>query len=164
MVWVNPPSENAERQRMRYNLIWYFYAFPFVIGDPGIIYEVLEPVTLNTETYNAVKISYNDGIGDSPKDNYIVLSDQENNQMKWLMYTATFGASESRDQFSLIKYDGWEERGGVLLPSVLQWYQFKDGIVGEPRGDARTFENVMVSTEFPAISMFEVPEGAYTIK
>jgi len=159
-VWVNPPSENADRQRMRYNLIFYFYAFPFVIGDPGITYEDLEPKELMGKTLNAVKISYGDGVGDSPKDNYIVLSDPETNQMEWLMYTATFGSNESKDQYSLIKYDGWQNYEGVVLPSSLQWYQYADGVVGEPRGGARTFENIAVSAEVPAMENFTMPEGA----
>ena len=163
-VWVMPPNENADRQRMRYNLMFYFYAFPFVVGDPGVFYEDVEPVTLGDKTYNAVKVSYGDGVGDSPKDNYIILSDQETNQMEWLMYTATFGGGEASDRYSLIKYDGWENRGGVVLPTSLQWYQYQDGMVGDPRGGSRTFENVTVSTEYPAMSNFEMPEGAQVAK
>ena len=159
-VWVNPPSENADRQRMRYNLIFYFYAFPFVVGDPGITYEDLEPKEIKGKTYNAVKISYGDGVGDSPKDNYIILSDQETNQMEWLMYTATFGGGETSDRYSLIKYDGWQNYDGVVLPSSLQWFQYKDGVAGEPRGNARTFENIQVSSEVPSMDNFTMPEGA----
>ncbi|OEK01831.1 hypothetical protein BFP97_10025 [Roseivirga sp. 4D4] len=162
-VWVNPPSENAARQRMRYNLIFYFYSFPFVVGDPGISYEDLEPIELKGKSYNAVKVSYGDGIGDSPKDNYIVLSDPETNQMHWLMYTATFGRNESSDRFSLIKYDGWQEFEGVVLPSSLQWYQYSDGVVGEPRGGARVFENIQVSKEYPSMDNFSMPEGAQDV-
>lgn len=159
-VWVYPASENAERQRMRYNLIFYFYAFPFVVGDPGIIYEDLDQVEIKAKTYNAVKVSYNDGVGDSPNDNYIICSNPETNQMEWLMYTATFGSEETSDRYSLIKYEGWENFEGVYLPSSLQWYQYANGKVGEPRGNPRTFTNIQVSKEYPAMNNFEVPEGA----
>lgn len=162
-VWVNPPSENADRQRMRYNLMFYFYAFPFVIGDPGITYEDMESIELQGKAYDAVKISYGDGVGDSPKDNYIVLSDPETHQMHWLMYTATFGGGEASDRFSLIKYEGWKEFEGVILPSSLQWYQYADGVVGDPRGGARVFENIQVSKEYPAMDNFNMPEGAQDI-
>lgn len=162
-VWVNPPSENASRQRMRYNLMFYFYAFPFVVGDPGIIYEDMEPQELQGKSYNAVKVSYGDGVGDSPKDNYIVLSDPETNQMHWLMYTATFGSGETSDRFSLIKYEGWKAFEGVILPSSLQWYQYTDGVVGDPRGDARLFESIEVSKEYPSMDNFNMPEGAQDI-
>ena len=159
-VWVYPASENADRQRMRYNLMFYFYAFPFVVGDPGINYEDLEPIEIKGLSYNAVKVSYGEGVGDSPKDNYIILSNQETNQMEWLMYTATFGRGETSDRYSLIKYEGWQSYQGVYLPNSLQWYQFANGEAGEPRGNPRDFTNIQVSKDYPAMSNFEVPEGA----
>lgn len=158
-VWVFPASENADRQRMRYNLMFYFYAFPFVIGDPGINYEVMEPMELEGKTYNAVKVSYDQGVGDSPNDSYIICSDPETNQMQWLLYTATFGGG-SKDRYSLIKYDGWQNFGSVILPTSLQWYSYSDGVVGEPRGNATTFENIQTSEDYPAMSNFQMPEGA----
>ena len=158
-VWVYPASENADRQRMRYNLMFYFYAFPFVIGDPGINYENIEPVELEGKTYNAVKVTYNNGVGDSPNDSYIICSDQETNHMQWLMYTATFGGAP-KDSYNLIKYEGWTEMGGVLLPTSLQWYQYANGEVGAPRGGANTFQNIRVSEEYPAMDNFKMPEGA----
>lgn len=158
-VWVNPPSENADGQRMRYNLMFYFYAFPFVIGDPGITYEDVEPKEFMGTTYNGVKVSYGDGVGDSPKDNYIVYSNPETNKMEWLMYTATFGGGDASDRYALIKYDEWQTLNGVTIPKALKWYQYKDGKVGEERF-GRTFENVAVSEEMPAMEKFTMPEGA----
>lgn len=158
-VWVYPASENADRQRMRYNLMFYFYAFPFVAGDPGINYEAMDLVRLDGKAYNTVKVTYNSGVGDSPNDSYIICSDPQTNQMQWLMYTATFGGAP-RDSYNLIKYEGWTEMGGVLLPTSLQWYQFVDGVVGAPRGEANIFKNIQVSESHPAMENFEMPEGA----
>lgn len=158
-VWVNPPSENASRQRMRYNLMFYFYAFPFVIGDPGITYEDVEPMEILGKTYNGVKMSYGADVGDSPKDNYIVYSDPETNQMAWLMYTATFGGDAASDRWGLIKYDQWQNVNGVVIPKAIQWYQYRDGVVGDMRNEV-AFENVSVSEEVPAMDNFTKPEGA----
>lgn len=162
-VWVHPASEDADRQRMRYNLMFYFYAFPFVVGDPGVRYEVLDQVDLGDKQYNQVKISYDDGVGDAPNDSYIICSDPETDQMEWLLYTATFGG-EASEKYSLIKYENWQSFGGVLLPTSLQWYTYEAGVVGEPRGEARTFTNISVSTEFPDKANFEMPEGAAIAK
>lgn len=159
-VWVYPPNERADAQRMRYNLMFYFYAFPFVVGDPGITYEDLEPKEMKGKTYNVVKISYNEGIGDSPKDNYMILSDPQTHQMEWLMYTATFGGSETKDNYRLIRYGDWQNHNGLILPGSLQWYQYQDGVAGEPRDKTRTFENILISEEVPAMENFTMPEGA----
>ncbi len=158
-VWVFPASEDADRQRMRYNLMFYFYSFPFVVGDPGINYEVVEPIQLLDKSYNAVKVSYDSGIGDAPNDSYIVCSDPKTNQMEWLLYTATFGG-ESKDKYSLIRYEKWKNYGGVILPTKLQWYQYEDSIVGEPRGGGVEFQNISVSKEYPSMDNFTMPEGA----
>lgn len=162
-VWVHPASEDADRQRMRYNLMFYFYAFPFVVGDPGVNYEALEPIELQGQVYNAIKVSYDAGVGDAPNDSYIVLANPETDQMEWLLYTATFGGAPE-DDYSLIKYTGWQDFSGVKLPTELQWYQYEDGVLGEPRGDARIFENITVSTEPPAMDNFAMPEGAAIAK
>lgn len=161
-VWVNPPSENASRQRMRYNLMFYFYAFPFVVGDPGVNYDPMNPIEIKGERYNAVKVTYNAGIGDAPNDSYIILSNQQTDRMEWLMYTATFGGA-AKDSYSLIRYGGWKEMGGVILPSSLQWYSYVDGEAGEPRGGANLFENIKVSQEYPSMDKFKMPEGAQDI-
>jgi hypothetical protein len=158
-VWVYPASENADRQRMRYNLMFYFYAFPFVVGDPGVNYEVLPPIDLAGEQYNQVKVSYDAGVGDAPNDSYIICSNPETNQMEWLLYTATFGGAP-KETYSLIRYEDWKTYDGVLLPGKLQWYTYKEGVVGDPRGEGRTFENVIVSTEYPSMDNFTMPEGA----
>ncbi len=161
-VWVNPPSENAARQRMSYNLMFYFYAFPFVIGDPGISYEDVEPKEILGKRYNGVKVSYGDGVGNSPKDNYIIYSDTETNKMAWLMYTATFGGDSASDRWGLIKYDQWQDVNGLSIPSAIQWYQYRDGKIGDMRNEV-VFRNVTVSEDVPSMDNFNAPEGAQVI-
>ncbi len=158
-VWVMPATANASRARMTYNLYFYFYAFPFVVGDQGVMYEDVEPMNILGTTYNAVKVSYESGVGESSKDNYIIYSDPETNKMAWLMYTATFGAETTSDRWSLIKYDQWQTINGITIPKALQWYQYKDGEVGGMRNEV-LFENVKLSKEVPSMDNFKMPEGA----
>ena len=158
-VWVMPASANSSRARMTYNLYFYFYAFPFVVGDEGVIYEDVASKDILGKNYNGVKISYENGVGESSKDNYIIYSDPETNQMAWLMYTATFGGEETSDRWSLIKYDQWQIVEGITIPKMLQWYQYSDGKVGDKRNKV-VFENVKLSREVPSMDNFTMPEGA----
>ncbi len=158
-VWMYPASEDVAQQRMRYNLMFYFYAFPFIVGDPGVNYEALAPIELQGASYDAVKITFDSGVGNAPNDSYIICSDPATGRMHWLLYTATFGG-EAKEQYNLIRYKDWAKQGDVLLPTSLQWYQYEDGVVGEPRGEARRFENIQVSEETPSMDLFEAPEGA----
>lgn len=158
-VWVAPDSAEAANARFYHNLYFYFFAMPFVLGDPGVRYEDLESRQLSGKTYDAVKVSFQSGVGDSPKDNYILYYDPETFQMEWLMYTVTYFDNQETNRYNLIKYDQWAEYEGLKLPAVLQWYEYQDDVVGEVRNQVR-FENVVVTTNQPDIGAFEMPENA----
>ena len=158
-VWVFPDSVDASRARFDHNLYFYFYSMPFVVGDPGAYYEDLKQRELSGKTYNQLKVSYQENVGDSPDDNYIILSDPETDQMEWLMYTVTYRSKEPSEKYSLIKYDNWSEVNGLLLPTAIRWYQFQGDSVGAERSVA-VFEDIEVSIEKLDHSLFEIPEGA----
>ena len=156
-VWISP-LENSYKgdPRFFHNLYFYFFSMPFVVGDPGVFYEELEDREILGVNYGAVQISYDAGVGDSPKDNYIVYYDKVTNKMAWLMYTVTFRSQESSENFSLIKYEDWKDISGVVLPSKLVWYVYKDGVVGAPRREV-IFENITLSTGIPENALFVIP-------
>ena len=159
-VWISP-IENSYRgdPRFFHNLYFYFFSMPFVLGDPGIYYEDIEDREIKGVKYGAIKISYGEDVGDSPKDNYIIHYDKSSYEMVWLMYTATFRTQEVSENFSLIKYEGWKAVDGVKLPSQLVWYEYKDGVVGNPRREV-PFENIIINSEIPDNSLFAMPEDA----
>lgn len=159
-VWVTPDTVDVSSARFYHNLFFYFYAMPFVVGDPGAFYEDVEPKELAGKTYSGLKISYGENIGDAPDDNYIIWYDQETGKMEWLMYTVTYRSGEPSDTYKLIKYAGWEEFNGLALPTSLQWFQYDGETIGEPRGEATIFQNVALSTEAPDESLFAMPENA----
>ena len=158
-VWVTPDSVDASRARFYHNLYFYFYAMPFVVGDPGAYYEVLEQRQLAGKIYNQVKVSYNENVGDAPDDNYIILSDPETNQMKWLLYTVTYRSGEPSERYSLIGYENWTDIGGLRLPTSLKWFQFNADTVGEARSEV-FFEEIKILAEQVDPSIFSMPEGA----
>lgn len=159
-VWVTPDSVDVSRARFYHNLYFYFYAMPFVVGDPGTYYEEVGPRELNGKTYHGIKVSYGEGVGDAPDDNYILWVDPATNQMEWLMYTVTYRSGEPSDKYSLIRYDGWTSFNGVVLPTTLQWFTYDGNDVGDPRGEATIFSEVILSEEAPDASQFMRPEGA----
>ena len=159
-VWVTPDSVDASRARFYHNLYFYFYAMPFVVGDPGAYYEDMEPKELDGKMYNGVKVSYNAGVGDAPDDNYIIWFDPESGKMEWLMYTVTYRSGEPSEKYSLIKYGGWSSFNGVVLPTSLQWFLYDGEKVGDPRREATIFENIQITDEAPDEALFGMPEGA----
>lgn len=145
-VWVTPDSLAEGNEAFMYNLHFYFLAMPFVLADPGVKYKVMGEKALNGVLYNTLMASYLDSVGNSPKDQYLLLSNPETNRMEWLMYSATFGAGETSEDFSLIQYGDWKEAGGIWLATSLQWTSYEGDSTLEVEGEAK-FENVLLSTE-----------------
>lgn len=160
-VWVAQDSAHYPigRARFYHNLMFYFYAMPFVLGDDGITYSDVPALEFEGVSYPGTKISFGAGVGDAPDDEYIVYRNPETNQMEWLAYTVTYGKNEKSDRFSYIKYDQWNTIGGLQLPKVLQWYKVEDGVPTEMRSE-RVFANATISNKVLDASQFEIPEGA----
>lgn len=164
-VWLKKLDTTSFRSNPRfyYNLMSYFYAMPFIVGDDGINYAEAPVLEADGKEYPGVLISYGDGVGESPEDEYIVYYDPETKQMTWLAYTVTFFSKEKSKKFSLIKYGDWEAIHGVVLPTTLQWHVFEDGEVGDIRNQM-TFANAKLQKEAFDQSMFQVAEGAELVE
>lgn len=159
-AWLSPAeAEFKGSARFYHNLYFYFYAMPFVLADPGISYSEVAPLSYEGKDYPGIKISYGDGVGDSPEDNYILYYDPETKQMAWLAYTVTFRTQQESDSYSLIRYPEWQAVNGLQLPSKLQWMTYQDGVIGEVR-NAVPFVNVRLDQGRPAPRLFSKPADA----
>tara|TARA_A100000171_G_scaffold52998_1_gene75239 strand:- start:10121 stop:10933 length:813 start_codon:yes stop_codon:yes gene_type:complete len=163
-VWLLQNKENAYQGNARFyhNLMFYFYAMPFILGDDGIVYSEVEPTELDGKIYNGIKIGYENGVGDSPEDEYILYFDPETNQMTWLGYTVTYRSGEESEDWHFIKYDTWTEVNGLLLPEKLTWYNVKDNKPTDERNDLR-FDKITISDLKLDADVFAKPEGATVV-
>lgn len=154
-AWLEQDSIYFKRNpRFYHNLMFYFYAMPFVLGDDGITYDKVADLIVEGESYPGYKISYGDGVGDSPKDNYFLYFDSKTYQMKYLGYTVTFFSKETSEKISLIEYADWNDVDGLLLPTTLKWRAYQDNVVGEVKSE-RNFTNASVNEEKLPISTFQ---------
>jgi Family of unknown function (DUF6503) len=163
-VWLLENKEGAYKGNARFyhNLMFYFYAMPYILGDDGIVYETVAPTELDGKTYKGIKISYKNDVGDSPEDEYILYFDPETNQMSWLGYTVTYKSGEKSDDWHYIKYDKWQEVNGLLLPEKLTWYNVKDNKPTNERNDL-LFDKVTMSQLKLDATVFEKPEKAIVV-
>ncbi|RMB64016.1 hypothetical protein EAX61_01140 [Dokdonia sinensis] len=159
-VWLAQDSTyfQPERARFYHNLMFYFYAMPFVLGDEGIAYSDVDPLTVGDVSYPGTKISFGDGVGDAPDDEYILYRDPKTNQMAWLAYTVTYGKNEKSDRFSFIKYADWQEVNGLQLPKTLEWYALEDGVPTTKRSERTFTKPTATATELEA-TIFEKPQN-----
>ena len=159
-VWMNKDGKfPIERARFYHNLYFYFYAMPFVLGDPGIRYSKVKGLNFEGKSYSGFKISYGDNVGDSPDDNYFIYTDKKTHRMEWLGYTVTYGNEKPSTDIHFIKYTDWTRVNGLVLPKKLLWYDSKNNLPNAPSNNA-DFENVRVSKEHANPSLFKKPVDA----
>ncbi|MDO5977649.1 DUF6503 family protein [Flavivirga spongiicola] len=164
-VWLHSKDTTAYKGNAKfyYNLMFYFYAMPFVLADDGIIYKDVEPLVFEGKSYPGIKISYESGVGESPEDEYVLYYDSETNQMAWLSYTVTYFSKEKSKEFKFIKYSNWQTVEELLLPKTLTWYNYENNVPTKKRSDVN-FTNIKLSKEKPNNILFESPEGAKIIE
>ena len=69
---------------------YYFFALPFVAADPGVRFELLADAELEGEVHHLVKLSYEAGVGDSPKDYYVLYIHPKTHRMSALRYVVAY--------------------------------------------------------------------------
>lgn len=160
-VWVSPDKATygGNSARFYHNLIFYFYAMPFVLGDPGINYKTLEPREIQGKTYNRISITYGDGVGDAPDDEYIICYDPESNKMEWLMYTVTYFSKKPGKKYNALHYNKWQDVNGLLLPETMVGYRTSGDTITEKRYES-LYEEVSVVAEPFDQSIFEMPQNS----
>jgi hypothetical protein len=165
-LWIQQDSTyfNPERVEFYHNLMFYFYAMPFVLADDGITYAPTEPLIIEGKTYPGMKVSYEENIGASPEDEYLLFMDPKTKNMAWLAYTVTFGKDEKSDLYNFIKYDKWQEVNGLQLPAAIVWYNVKDGKPTTPAGPPRTFVQVDIDEAPMDAATYSKPATAMLVK
>jgi hypothetical protein len=163
-VWLLDRNGSYEGDPVFYhNLMFYFYAMPFVLADDGIKYGETTNLTFEGKSYPGIQISYDSGVGISPKDEYFLHYDPQTYQMQWLGYTVTYRSGEKSDNVKWIRYGEWTEVNGLLLPKALTWYDYKGKEIKEPKSTVH-FEKVELLELPKPNSFYAMPDGGKIIE
>ena len=158
-VWLEDAKKLYEGDPVFYhNLMFYFYAMPFVLADDGIFYSDTQELSFEGKTYPGIRISYQADIGTSPKDEYFIHYDPETNQMAWLGYTVTYRTGEKSDNVKWIRYREWQQTSGLILPKAITWYNYEGKTIKDPKSTL-LFEKVSLEREAHDPKFFEKPPG-----
>lgn len=149
--------------RFYYNLMFYFYAMPFILADDGIIYQDAEPLVFEGVTYPGINISYENGIGESSDDEYVIYYNPDTYKMAWLGYTVTFFSKEKGKELHFRQYNNWQDVNGLLLPETIVSYGYENNKPTVAKGETK-FINIKLTKEAPESDIFEVPAGAKIIE
>lgn len=133
-AWIWPAEIEKVNPRFWASSGFYFSSIPFVLADPGLVYEAIPSEELDGEMYDMVKVGYDDGIGDA-SDTYTLYVDPETDQLRAIRYTVTFGGRPARGE-TLFYYDDYVTVEGLTVPTHFVGHQFVDGQKGEFRNEA----------------------------
>lgn len=160
-VWVSPDTSAypGRSARFYHNLQFYFFALPFVLADPGINYEVLEPRQFQEKTYDVLRVTYQSDVGDAANDEYIAYFDQTTQQMRLLLYTVTYFSQSPADRYSARVYEEWQTVNGLLVPLHVVSYRWAKDSLGDQRS-VTEYRNVELDEIPPDQSMFLMPTQA----
>lgn len=137
-----------------HNLMFYFFAMPFVMADQGVNYAKTEDKVIQSKSYQGIKVTFDSGVGASSGDEYYLYYDPETYRMAWLAYKATFGSDKKPEWPNYISYDKWAEVDGILLPTSIAWHTVDQGEIKEEKNRV-VFNNISLSNEAE-------PDGFYT--
>jgi hypothetical protein len=164
-VWVAPDSTSFPGRSARFfhNLWFYFFSFPHILSDPGVMATTMQPIRFNGVLYDRVLITYGEEIGDSPEDKYILFINQETSQLDLINYSVTYYDTSRADQFNALVYEGWTTINDIRVPTQLKGYRWENDTLGDLRYHIR-FSDIQFGEEKPEQSVFEIPDGAYVEK
>jgi hypothetical protein len=166
-VWVKPGVDALGGTPPRFYM-WtpfYFLGMPFVFADPGAKLESLGRRSFQGQEYDAMKVTFAAGTGDSPDDYYVAYVDPASGQLKLVEYVVTFpsirkGKPLEQLEAHAIVFEEWQPADGLLVPKLARFYNWKNGnIEGEPLGKL-TFAAVRFSANTPDDSKFAKPADA----
>lgn len=141
-----------------HNLMFYFYAMPFVLADDGIVYSATPDLEYEGKKYPGIQIAYESGVGASSKDEYFIHFDPDTHQMAWLGYTVTYRSGESSDNVKWINYGDWQEVNGLMLPKTITWHKYEGRTILEPVNSV-TFEEVTLDGKSKPVAFYAKPEA-----
>ncbi len=166
-VWIKPGLDALGGPPPRF-YIWtpfYFFGMPFVFGDPGAKQESLGKKSFRGREFDAVRISFAKGTGDSPDDYYIAYIDPANAHLKLVSYVVTYPALRKGRPISQLEphaivFEEWQNADGLLVPKLAPFYKWTgNDIEGEPLGRLE-YSNVHFTVQPPDESKFKKPADA----
>jgi len=169
MYWVDNAAyiypESDRYPSPRFDLLtWpYFLAVPFKLSDPGTQLERIDSMSMGGEKFPAVKLSFMDGVGDSPEDWYKIMRDPVTGLMKAMVYIVTYSKSQEKAEEDphAIVYDDVVEVAGVKMPSEWSFYNWREGDLEKKLGEASLSNFAFLEAE---PQMFALPEGAVEVE
>lgn len=157
-VWISPNRQAYRGNSVRFyhNLYFYFFSIPYIFTDPGVTVKKTDNKLVNGQSYEAFEVSFDENVGDSPKDKYFMLVDPETGRLAWVLYTVTF-FDKTNTKMNALKYEDYRDAGGLVFPRIMTGYQFENDSTKDLNYQV-TFSDVFLQDEPIDEELFVMPE------
>ena len=142
------------------SLTFYFANLPWLALDPGVTLTDEGSGTLpggETE-YRKVRMTFGDGVGDSPGDHYILFIDPDNHQLRGTVYSVTYRGIGPADPTTApenhLVFDEWTSADGLIVPAKFTIYATDGSVFATVQFDEWSFTKPFDP------SKLSMPEGA----
>ena len=162
-AWVEPSLEAFPYNytpRFYTSTYFYFFAMPFVLADDGVIASDEGTATINGTTYRVTEIRYEDHVGDSPDDVYVVYTNADTGRLGLVRFSVTYGDRAPSAPNTALVYTDFATDSGITLPVAGRYHTWNDGPLGDPLGPEFALSDVQFSTDAPAPNLFAMPDEA----
>lgn len=161
-AWKHPSDATLEENPRFWALTpYYFVGVPFVLTDEGIKLEYEGEITFEGNTYNQVRVTFGNGMGDAPDDFYVLYLDTESSRIGGLRYVVSYPGFYKKGEHSAEKhmtYYGAQTSGGILFPKSIRTYAWAGKKPGELMVNI-TISDISFKPETPDV-YFDIPEGS----
>jgi hypothetical protein len=139
---------------------YYFVAMPFVLADPGVELELLEPEVLQGSSHDVVRVTFAEGTGDAPDDFYLLYFDQNTHLVGGLRYVVSypgFFPDGGHSPEKIMEYSAPTTVDGITFATDYRSWMWVDGTRADESAHA-----VMSNIRFLpwATGQFDPPEDA----
>ncbi|MEM1348799.1 MAG: hypothetical protein AAGI01_09605 [Myxococcota bacterium] len=146
---------------------YYFVGIPFVLADPGATFAPAGKISFEEESYDLVKVTFRDGVGDAPDDFYIVYVHEETKRVGGVRYIVSYpgfypNGGHSPEKF--MRYDGAQDVDGIIFPETFRTFTWN---AEENTHGALVTNSKMLDVAFAPNtkdSFFNVPQGAEVLE
>lgn len=163
-AWVHPAGADVGKAPRFWALTpYYFIAAPFVFADPGVRLADEGPIEWEGRKYDQVRVTYEAGVGDAPKDFYVVYLDAETHRVGGLRYIVSypgFFPDGGHTPEKWMAYDGEQVVDGIKFAKTFRTFAWDaEKKVPGPQVTAITLSEVAFAPDTPAAA-FAAPAGA----
>ncbi|PEN05999.1 hypothetical protein CRI93_10990 [Longimonas halophila] len=162
-AWVQPSLEAFPYDyspRFYTSTYFYFFAMPFVLADDGVIASDAGTATINGTDYRVTEIRYEDNVGDSPDDVYIVYTEADTGALGLVRFSVTYGDRPPDAPNTALVYNEFATNSGLTLPVEGRYHAWADSTLGDPLGPQFALSDLTFETEAPDSALFAKPDSA----